>query len=73
MITMTESKVSCIHDGYNVFIVKREFDVGIGEPQVEVICRRCNPAQYMDALRHAHRIVLLQDNIKENPQRLKTQ
>jgi hypothetical protein len=71
MMTLTEVKIVCPKDGYNIFTVKREFDVGSGTPQLEgFVCRRCEPHRYNEILRNARKIVLLSD--KEPQQHLKT-
>jgi len=70
MVTLTESKICCPSDGLNLFIIKREFDVGVGDPTLETVCRKCNHREYNEALRYARKIKLLIDD--EPEQKLKT-
>lgn len=56
---MKESAILCPQDGQNLFVVSREPDTGLGDPQnVAVLCKRCQQREFFEALRNARVIQL---------------
>jgi hypothetical protein len=70
MLSLVETKISCPKDGFSMFAIRRDADVGVSDTvTLEYVCRACDPRLYNEILRNARKIVLLSD--REPAQRLK--